>query len=191
MPTRMERLVKDLLRLALLEAGKEPLETSAANLAPIIAGIVDDTGPGARAKGLRVTTSIDPATTAVAIDAAKVHDIVRNLVENAVNYTQEGGEVAVAAALDARTLVITVTDNGPGIPEEDLGRVFERFYRVDKSRGRPGGTGLGLAIVKHLAGLHGGAVSVENRPSGGAAFLVRLPLAAAARIYLKPLAART
>ena len=71
--------------------------------------------------------------------------------------------------------MVTVTDNGPGIPPDDLGRVFERFYRVDKSRGRPGGTGLGLAIVKHLADLHGGAARVENRPTGGAAFEVRLP----------------
>ena len=93
---------------------------------------------------------------------------MRNLVENAVNYTQAGGEVAVAAAVDAETLVVTVTDNGPGIPPEDLGRVFERFYRVDKSRGRPGGTGLGLAIVKHLADLHGGAVRVAEPPDAAA-----------------------
>ena len=74
-----------------------------------------------------------------------------------------------------------MSDNGPGIPAEDLGRVFERFYRVDKSRGRPGGTGLGLAIVKHLADLHGGSVAVENVPGGGARFAVRLPATAAAR----------
>jgi signal transduction histidine kinase len=75
-------------------------------------------------------------------------------------------------------LAVTVIDNGPGIPAEDLGRVFERFYRVDKSRGRPGGTGLGLAIVKHLADLHGGSVTVENEPGGGARFEVRLPASA-------------
>jgi signal transduction histidine kinase len=73
------------------------------------------------------------------------------------------------------TFVITVADSGPGIPDEDLRRVFERFYRVDKSRARPGGTGLGLAIVRHLVELHGGEASAANRPEGGAVFTVRLP----------------
>jgi signal transduction histidine kinase len=80
---------------------------------------------------------------------------------------REGGRPAVR---------ITVSDEGPGIPADDLSRVFERFYRVDKSRARdPGGTGLGLAIVKHLVGLHGGAVRAENRTGGGATFVVELP----------------
>ena len=130
----------------------------------------------AAAKHLRVTTTAGPDTRGLVVDAAKVHDIVRNLVENAINYTQPGGDVAIVAAAEGAMLVITVSDNGPGIPPEDVSRVFERFYRVDKSRGRPGGTGLGLAIVKHLADLHGGAVTVENRALGGAAFTVRLPL---------------
>ena len=76
-------------------------------------------------------------------------------------------------------IVLTVADSGPGIPEADLPRVFERFYRVDKARSRntrdPGGTGLGLAFVKHLVGLHGGAVAVANRPEGGAIFTIELP----------------
>ncbi len=175
--TRMERLVKDLLRLAMLDAGKEILEAAPADIALLIGGIVEDMAPAATAKHLRVTTAMAPDTRGLAVDAAKVHDIVRNLVENAINYTQGGGEVSVTAAVDDQTLVVTVRDNGPGIPPEDLGRVFERFYRVDKSRGRPGGTGLGLAIVKHLAELHGGAVSVQNGAGGGAVFEVRLPLA--------------
>ena len=107
-----------------------------------------------------------------------MHDIVRNLVENAVNYTQAGGTVRVQASCTGDTLTVEVSDNGPGIPAEDLGRVFERFYRVDKSRGRPGGTGLGLAIVKHLVDLHGGHVTVANLTGGGARFEVHLPAAA-------------
>ncbi len=175
--TRMERLVKDLLRLAMLDAGKEMLETAPADIGALVQGIVEDMAAAAAAKHLRVTTSAGPDTKGLVVDAAKVHDIVRNLVENAINYTQAGGEVTIAAAADAGTLVVTVSDNGPGIPPEDVSRVFERFYRVDKSRGRPGGTGLGLAIVKHLADLHGGAVTVENRALGGAVFTVRLPVA--------------
>jgi signal transduction histidine kinase len=74
------------------------------------------------------------------------------------------------------TYTITVADSGPGIPDEDLARVFERFYRVDKSRSRPGGTGLGLAIVKHLVELHGGEAVAANRPEGGAVFTIKLPV---------------
>ena len=109
-------------------------------------------------------------------DPAKLHDIVRNLVENAVNYSPDGAEVHLAAAQANGTYTITVADSGPGIPSEDLTRVFERFYRVDKSRSRPGGTGLGLAIVKHLVELHGGEAMAANRPEGGAMFTIKLPI---------------
>ena len=172
---RMERLVKDLLRLAQLDAGQEVLECAPADVPALVAGIVDDLAEAVAAKQLVVTTDVEPATRGVRVDAGKVHDILRNLVENAVNYTQPGGAVQVSASLSGGQLALQVTDNGPGIPPGDLGRVFERFYRVDKSRGRPGGTGLGLAIVKHLTGLHGGTVAVENRPGGGARFAVRVP----------------
>jgi signal transduction histidine kinase len=111
----------------------------------------------------------------VPADPAKLHDIVRNLVENAVNYSPDEAEIRLAATRRNGTVDVSVADSGPGIPPEDLTRVFERFYRVDKSRSRPGGTGLGLAIVKHLAELHGGEVKAANRPGGGAVFTVTLP----------------
>ncbi len=174
---RMERLVKDLLRLAQLEAGQELLECAPADVPALVAGVVDDMAGTVAAKALAVTVDAAANTRGLRVDAAKVHDILRNLVENAVNYTQTGGAVHVSATLAGDQLTLQVTDNGPGIPPEDLTRVFERFYRVDKSRGRPGGTGLGLAIVKHLTGLHAGTTSVENRAEGGARFTVRLPTA--------------
>ena len=109
-------------------------------------------------------------------DPAKLHDALRNLVANAITYAPERTTVRVDAARAGPRIEIAVSDEGPGIPEEDRSRVFERFYRVDKSRARdPGGTGLGLAIVKHLVELHGGTVRAENRPEGGAKFTVSLP----------------
>ncbi len=173
--TRMERLVKDLLRLALLDAGKEALDCAVVDVPALVAGVVDDLGPAAAARRVRFDVAVSPATRGVRIDAAKAHDILRNLVDNAIAYTREDDIVQVRGAIEHGALHLVVRDHGPGIPPEDLGRVFERFYRVDKSRGRPGGTGLGLAIVRHLAEVHGGTVAVTNEPDGGARFDVRLP----------------
>jgi signal transduction histidine kinase len=129
----------------------------------------------ARRQRLDVTIGEDAAS--VSADPAKLHDLLRNLIENASNYGPEGGVIDVATSRSAAAFEITVADRGPGIPPGDLRRVFERFYRVDRSRSRdPGGTGLGLSIVRHLVELHGGTVSAANRPGGGAVFRVNLPL---------------
>ena len=113
-------------------------------------------------------------------DPAKLHDVLRNLLENAITYSPEHATVSVDASRDHGAVVIRVLDEGPGIPSADLTRVFERFYRVDKSRSRaPGGTGIGLAIVKHLVELLGGSVTAANRQDVGAEFTVRLPQRAA------------
>jgi signal transduction histidine kinase len=115
----------------------------------------------------------DAAT--VNADPTKLYDVLHNLVANASTYAPEHTTIRIRARRAGASVAISVDDEGPGIPEEDVSRVFERFYRVDKSRARdPGGTGLGLAIVKHLVELHGGRVSAENRPEGGARFTVVL-----------------
>jgi two-component system, OmpR family, phosphate regulon sensor histidine kinase PhoR len=174
--TRMERLVKDLLRLARLDAKQEALETARCDIRQIFSAVTADLAPTIEDKHQRVSLDIPVEARQVDGDPAKLHDIVRNLVENAVNYSPDGAEVHLGAAQANGTYTITVADSGPGIPSEDLTRVFERFYRVDKSRSRPGGTGLGLAIVKHLVELHGGEARAANRPEGGAMFTVRLPV---------------
>ena len=171
---RMERLVRDLLRLARLDAGQEPLDLAWCELQPLFTAVVADVAPAVEATRQRVSIDVDAGAHAVEADPAKLHDVVRNLVENAVNYSPEEASVRLAARAAGGAVHIEVADSGPGIPREDLGRVFERFYRVDKSRSGPG-TGLGLAIVKHLVELHGGEVRVENRPEGGALFTVTLP----------------
>ena len=173
--TRMERLVKDLLRLARLDARQEVLEMARCDVRQIFSGVIADLSPTIDAKRQQVAIDVPLDATQIDGDPAKLHDIVRNLVENAVNYSPDGADVTLAAARVNGKYMITVADSGPGIPQEDLARVFERFYRVDKSRSRPGGTGLGLAIVKHLVELHGGEARAENASSGGAVFTVTLP----------------
>jgi two-component system phosphate regulon sensor histidine kinase PhoR len=174
--TRMERLVKDLLRLARLDAGQETVELAPCDVLAIAGGVVADFEPTVREKRQRLDLAVPAEARTLVADPAKLHDILRNLIENAVNYTPEDGVIELATRVDDERFEIRVSDTGPGLPEQDLLRVFERFYRVDKSRARPGGTGLGLAIVKHLVQVMGGTVIAGNRTEGGAVFTVRLPL---------------
>jgi two-component system, OmpR family, phosphate regulon sensor histidine kinase PhoR len=182
--TRMERLVKDLLRLARLDAKQEPLDIAACDLYQLFNAVVADLAPAIDAKKQRVAVNVEPDACMVDADPAKLHDVIRNLVENAVNYSPQEADIRLDARRGSGTVKVEVADSGPGIPADDLTRVFERFYRVDKSRTGPG-TGLGLAIVKHLVELHGGVATAENRAEGGAVFTVTLPAARTAPTSLR------
>ena len=174
--SRMERLVRDLLRLARLEGGQEPVEPSPTDVETLFADVVTELEGALDAKGQRVAIEIAPEANALHVDTAKLHDALRNLVENAVAYAPPSTTITLATRRGEQEFVITVADEGPGIPEADLSRIFERFYRVDKARSREsGGTGLGLSIVKHLVEILGGDVRAANRPAGGAVFTVTLP----------------
>ena len=173
---RMERLVKDLLRLARLDAGQETLDLTACDARSLADSVAADLEPTADARSQRVIVTVESGAENLRGDPAKLHDALRNLVANAITYAPEHTTITIDASVTDGSVAISVSDEGPGIPEDDLGRVFERFYRVDKSRARdPGGTGLGLAIVKHLVELHGGSVRAENGPTGGAKFTMTLP----------------
>jgi two-component system, OmpR family, phosphate regulon sensor histidine kinase PhoR len=173
---RMERMVKDLLRLARLDAGQEILEPVDCDTRALLQSVVSDLMPALESRAQRADISVGKGAETLRGDPAKLHDAIRNLVANAGTYSPERTTIRIEARQNASRLAITISDEGPGIPEDDLTRVFERFYRVDKSRARdPGGTGLGLAIVRHLVELHGGHVSAQNRPSGGATFTIELP----------------
>ncbi len=161
--TRMERLVKDLLRLARLDAGQESIEVVPTDIEGLLRGIVNDFEPIAAQKQQTVEVVVASEAARLMTDAAKLHDIARNLIENAVNYTPDGGDIDVRGEILNGRFQLTVADTGHGIEPDDLGRVFERFYRVDKSRARPGGTGLGLSIVKHLVHVLDGEVTASNR----------------------------
>ncbi|MEE2636543.1 MAG: ATP-binding protein [Acidobacteriota bacterium] len=173
---RMERLVSDLLRLARLDAGQEALDVTRCSVDTLFSSVTNELAPLVEAKRLRVVVSVPDSVSVVSADARKLHDAVRNLVENAVGYSPVDGTIELGAVYDNASLLIVVSDRGPGIPDAELTRVFERFYRVDLARGRDtGGTGLGLAIVKHLIGLHGGTVRAENRDGGGTRFVIAIP----------------
>ena len=175
---RMERLVRDLLRLARLDAGQERREHVACTVSSLFGGVESDLVALMESRRVEVEQHIAPDAQTVHGDPAALHDIFRNLLENAVNYSPEDGTVVMGCSREGSRLLLTVADEGRGIPEADLPRIFERFYRVDKARSRserdPGGTGLGLAIVKHLVELHDGRVSAANRREGGAIFTVEL-----------------
>ncbi len=176
---RMERLVRDLLRLARLDAGQEQREHVACSVERLFAGVEAELVSSLTARHQRVELQIAADADTVPGDPARLHDAFRNLLENAINYAPERSTIVMGARRAGSHIVLTVADEGPGIPERDLPRVFERFYRVDKARSRgerdPGGTGLGLAIVKHLVELHGGTVTAANRREGGAILTVELP----------------
>jgi signal transduction histidine kinase len=179
---RMERLVKDLLRLARLDAGQETIERLACPVAAIVGAVEHDLQERLAHRGQRLVLSIGDGAESVVGDPAKLQDVLRNLIENAGNYGPEGGVVDVESRVEGGGVTVSISDRGPGIPEGDLARVFERFYRVDRSRARdPGGTGLGLSIVRHLMELQGGWVVAANREGGGSVFTVWLPNGPASR----------
>ena len=173
---RMERLVRDLLRLARLDAQQETADLQAMDVAELFRAASTDLSERIEQQRLQIDVKVKPAAAVINADPTKMQDALRNLIENAVNYSPEGAHIELEAHADGDRVLLTVGDYGPGIPAADLGRVFERFYRVDQSRTRdPGGTGLGLSIVRHLIELQGGKVSAANRAEGGAIFTISLP----------------
>ncbi|MHB1731719.1 MAG: sensor histidine kinase, partial [Leptospirillum sp.] len=130
----------------------------------------------AREKGIRLIVEIDPPNLVYETDEGKMNLVLSNLLDNALKYTPSGGTVSVGAQIFQGRVEISVSDSGVGIPKEDLGRIFERFYRVDRARSREmGGTGLGLSIVKHVLELLGGGIRVKSTPGEGSVFTVSLP----------------
>jgi signal transduction histidine kinase len=177
------RLVNDLEQLSLADAGHQTLLREPVQVERLVSRAVAMVGARAANKGVRIASEAAEPPLWVWGDATRLGQVVRNLLENAVTHTPAGGTVTVAIGGDSESARMTVTDSGPGIPEEHLPYIFERFYRADRSRARStGGAGLGLAIVKQLVSAHGGTVQAANVAGGGAEFVVMLPAAAEAAI---------
>ena len=174
----LDMLVQDLLTLSQMERGDIKMQLDYFDLVPICSDVLDQLEEKARKKEIRMKL-IDPhQKLLVYADAQRISQVITNLVSNAINYTPEGGDVTVLFDVSKKNITTQVTDTGEGIPAQHLPRIFERFYRVDKSRSREkGGTGLGLAIVKHILEGHDTHADVESIVGKGSVFSFKLPRA--------------
>ena len=174
---RLGLLVDDLLSLAQLESSSANLEIGEVQLSELFEHVLRDWKERLAGKHLRLIVDLPSDMPPIRADETRLQEVLYNLLENAVKYSRENGEIRLQAERCGREIVISVRDNGIGISRDDLPRIFERFYRADKARSREfGGTGLGLSIVKHIAQLHGGRVEAESEAGKGTTIRVLLPI---------------
>ncbi len=175
---RLHALILDLLSLARIESAAEAFTMEPVPLEPIVAGCLARHRARATTKNQTLEDGEISAQAVAWGDQEAIHQILDNLVDNAVKYTPEGGRIRVRCFTQGDVACLETSDDGIGIPEQDLPRIFERFYRVDKARSREmGGTGLGLSIVKHLVQAMQGTVQAQSQVGKGTTFVVRLPRA--------------
>jgi two-component system phosphate regulon sensor histidine kinase PhoR len=174
---RLELLVEDLLTLARLESGNPDLQLEMVDVAEFLRELIRDWEKKLTTKQLNIVLDIPPNLSPIRADRTRLQDALCNLLDNAVKYSREQGEIRLGARQSDREIELSVSDQGMGIAKEDLPRIFERFYRADKARSRDAvrGTGLGLAIVKHITQLHGGRVEAESEGGRGTTIRVILP----------------
>jgi two-component system phosphate regulon sensor histidine kinase PhoR len=174
---RLINIVADLMTLSQLEEMEKLLESEKVDLMSLIANGIKISEHLIKTKGLSVEVDAANDLPLIKGDVFRLEQVFINLIDNAAKYTEKGS-ITIKAVKEDSNVKVTVADTGIGIPEEQIPRIFERFYVVDKSRSRKlGGTGLGLSIVKHIVILHGGKISVESRPDSGTTFTVILPIA--------------
>ncbi len=178
---RLGRLVDQLLDLSRLESGDVPLDRQPVSLGPLVSQVLTEIDVARADRGVSVSSEVPENLPPALADRERVHQVLFNLVDNAVRYTPSGGAVTVSAHRHNGSVEIEVQDTGVGIPAEHLPRLFERFYRVDTSRSRDddGGTGIGLAIARSVVEAHGGQIHAQSEPGRGSTFTFELPVAAA------------
>jgi heavy metal sensor kinase len=172
---RMRKLAESLLELARLDAGQQQMKREKFDLARVARDCTELVKPLAAERGIELHCALSPVECVG--DSERISQIATNLLSNAIHFNRDQGEVKVSTSTENSTALLIVTDTGEGIPAEDKPHIFERFYRVDKSRSRiQGRTGLGLAICKAIADAHGGTIEVLSDPGHGSTFTVKLPL---------------
>lgn len=172
----LTRLVEDLRTLALADAGELDLERTPTDIVNLVERVVDRFQPQLISSQIALDLSRPEKCPSFSLDPGRIEQILGNILSNAIRYTPPGGNIRVKLNCSPSGIQLKVHDSGPGIPEEALPYIFERFYRVDKSRSRSeGGSGLGLAIARQLARAHGGTLTAENDPQGGAIFTLTIP----------------
>jgi signal transduction histidine kinase len=174
----LSRLVNELQELSLAEAGELKLVYQEEDIAKLVKQAVTPWQPKVAAKEISLSLDLPDNLPLVSIDWQRVNQVLHNLLENAVAYTHKGGTINVTAITQGDWVEVSVSDTGEGIPAEDLPNIFERFYRVDKSRARvTGGSGLGLTIAKRLVEAHGGTITVQSELGKGSRFSFTIPIA--------------
>ncbi len=173
---RLSRIVQDLLNLGQMESGGFPLSLQPTRLEDVIVRVVSVFAAETDARGIHLETNMQGALPTIQADPDRIAQVLVNLLANAVYYTPDGGRISVSASCVDGDIVVSLTDSGPGISEEDLPHVFDRFYRTDRARDRAtGGTGLGLAIARGIITAHKGSIWVESEPGLGTTFTFSLP----------------
>jgi len=175
---RLARLIDDLLDLSKIESGRLRMGLKPCAIRPIVERVVSGLDKQARDKLIAISIDMPKDFSKIIADEARIAQVLLNLIDNAVKYTPQEGKITISAKVKNAFVQIDVSDTGVGIPEKDLPRIFERFYRVDKARSRElGGTGLGLSIVKHIIQAHNGEVSVKSVLDQGSTFTFTIPKA--------------
>ncbi|MFA4905088.1 MAG: ATP-binding protein [Candidatus Margulisiibacteriota bacterium] len=172
----LSSLIEDILEISRLESRQQIGQFSRVDLAVVIEHAVETIAEKAKKKKIVIQKTCEKETVLIQGLGDHVYRAILNLLDNAINYTNESGRVEISCRREADHIMVRVKDSGIGIPDEHLPRIFERFYRVDKARSRElGGTGLGLAIVKHVMNLHNGSVEVQSRVNEGSTFTLIFP----------------
>lgn len=174
---RLSNLIDDILDLSKIESGKMEMSFAAADIRAIIQRTLSVLEKQASGKNIVFKINLKPGLPKVNGDETRLIQVFMNLIDNAIKYTPESGSITISASVENGSVRVDIQDTGIGIPEKDLSRIFERFYRVDKARARDqGGTGLGLSIVKHIVSSHGGQVWVVSELQKGSTFSFTIPV---------------
>ena len=171
----LTQMVQELLELAKIESGRVPFEKKECSVDEIVSRPVERMRLQAERSGINIDTKIDKDLPTLQVDLTRIQQVFINLIHNAIKFTEPGGKIKLSASRENNQIIFGIQDTGVGIPSNELERIFERFYKSDRSRSS-GGTGLGLSIAKHIIEAHGGNIWAESDPGEGSKFYFSIPI---------------